>query len=104
MMRRTGVVACLLLLALAAPLWGQTEERSSEAWTNEGMEQARRGNLDEALVAYTRALEVNPENAAAFNNRGLVYARKGMYRRAIEDYTRSAELRPASIDPETRSV
>lgn len=48
--------------------------------------------LDEALVAYDRAIELSPNFAPAYANRGVLHDRSGRYALAIADYERAAEL------------
>ena len=50
--------------------------------------------MDEAIEAYSRAIELNPNDAASYNNRGLAYKEKGEHDCAIEDYTKAIELNP----------
>ncbi|NBD36195.1 MAG: tetratricopeptide repeat protein [Chloroflexi bacterium] len=83
----------------------ETDEVSPEASTSEKTEDAEvyreRGNAHfmkraykQAIEAYSRALEVNPQDAVAYNNRGLCYAQLKGFDRAIENYTRAIEIHP----------
>lgn len=56
-----------------------------------------RGDFENAIVDYTKSLELNPSNAAAYNNRGFAYRKLGRYDEAIADYTVSLELAPENI-------
>jgi tetratricopeptide (TPR) repeat protein len=47
-----------------------------------------------AIAAYTRAIELDPEDATAFNNRGNAYYDSGDYARAIADYDRAIDIDP----------
>ena len=49
---------------------------------------------DEAIVEFTRAIELNPKDAEAYNNRGLIYQDKGDYDRALADFSRAIEIDP----------
>jgi lipoprotein NlpI/Leu/Phe-tRNA-protein transferase len=60
----------------------------------EGMALYRAGQLDEAIAAYTKAIELNPKNAMVFSNRGNVYNYKGLWDMAIRDYDKAIELDP----------
>jgi tetratricopeptide (TPR) repeat protein len=62
------------------------------------MERAR-GLLDQqnwtkGLNDITKAIELDPNNAAAYAWRGGVYHRMGRYGRAISDYERSLQIEP----------
>ena len=51
-------------------------------------------DIDAAIVAYTKAIELNPEFSHAFFNRGTHYEEKDDFARAIADYRRFTELCP----------
>ena len=46
------------------------------------------------LADYTKAIELNPNNAEVYYNRGGVYRGKGDYDCALADYTKAIELNP----------
>ena len=50
---------------------------------------------DKAIEAYSKAIELNPNDSGLYNNRGIVYHLKREYEKAIADYTRAAELNPS---------
>ena len=52
------------------------------------------GQIDRAIEAYSRALELNPRDAEAYNNRGIAYHRKREVDQAIKDYSKVMELNP----------
>ena len=52
--------------------------------------------IDQAIVAYSRAIELNPRYIDAYNNRGTAYGRTGNYEKAIEDYDNMIALDPKS--------
>ena len=37
------------------------------------------GQLAQAIAAYTKAIQLAPDNADAYNNRGIAYGKKGEY-------------------------
>lgn len=47
-----------------------------------------------ALQAYTRAIELNPSDAAAYAGRGIVHGQMGLLEEALSDYNRSLQLDP----------
>ena len=49
---------------------------------------------DEALNAYDKAIELNPNDAPAYNNRGLAYDNLDKNDLAIADYKKAIELNP----------
>ena len=56
------------------------------------------GRYDEALSAFDRAVEINPQYAMAWNNRGTTLASLGRYDEAILAYDRAIELNPQDPD------
>ena len=52
--------------------------------------------IDQAIVAYSRAIELNSRYIDAYNNRGIAYERTGNYEKAIEDYDNMIALAPKS--------
>lgn len=92
-MRRLMALSLGLVLALAGPALGQ------------GLEDVRAGNeafkasrYDEAVAAYSRAIEGGGLEGEALaitrNNRGVAYGELSRFDEAIEDYTASLALRP----------
>jgi len=63
-------------------------------WNNLGNVYLDRGDLDQAVRHYTRAIELLPKAAAAYTNRARAYFRMGRYPEAIRDCTESIALRP----------
>jgi tetratricopeptide (TPR) repeat protein len=63
----------------------QTKE--AEGYFDLGTRYLQQGDDDQAISAYTRALEINPRYAEAYLNRGIAYRRKGQPDQAISDYT-----------------
>ena len=70
-----------------------------DAYFGSGLIYMALGDMDAAMTSYTRAIQLDSDNAFAYNNRGIAYNDLGdvdgdpnNYRRAIEDYTRSIEL------------
>jgi|GEM_PF-1363020 len=51
-------------------------------------------SLNEAMVQYTKAIELNPNNAVAYNNRGYIKEQLKNYQGAIEDYNKTIALDP----------
>ncbi len=82
-------------------------ESTYQRWRPESLAQTRshahnsRGNallrldrLDEAALAYVRAIETHPANVQGFYNLGNVYARQGQYDQAIQAYEITLKMVP----------
>ncbi len=50
-------------------------------------------NLDESIIEYNKALQLNPFNPTAYNNRGNAYYENSEYDQAISDFTKAIELK-----------
>jgi tetratricopeptide (TPR) repeat protein len=71
------------------------EEISTEAAKhyNRANAYVHNGQYDQAIVEYTKAIELEPRLADAYFNRGLAYVKKGQYDdQAIVDFTEAIEL------------
>jgi len=55
-----------------------------------------KGELDQALVDYGKALEMKPDSFEAYLERGLVHANKKALELAVNDLTKAVELNPKS--------
>ncbi len=94
-MKRTFLLLIVLLLLLAAGCATmQTDLNDAGAYNKRGVAYARKGQYDQAISDFNKALEINPRYATAYYNRGVAYARKGQYDQAISDFTKALEINP----------
>ncbi len=73
-------------------------ELAGRGWFSVGyLEGEREGktNLEKALLAYDRAIQLNPVLAEAYNNRGNAKDGLGRYEDAIADYNQAIKLNPS---------
>lgn len=61
-------------------------------------EKGEAGKIDEAIVEYTRVLQMHPRYAHAFLYRGLAYDREGELELAEQDYLKAIELEPTNVE------
>ena len=54
----------------------------------------KKGEIDEAIMQYQNALEINPNYAEAHNNLGTAYLQKGELNEAITQFTEALNLNP----------
>ncbi len=61
---------------------------------NRGVAYMNKGDFTNAIRDFTKAIELQPDNAFAFNNRAFVYKNKGNFDDAIKDYSEVIRLKP----------
>jgi len=64
----------------------------------QGLDFIDRGDLDNAISAFQRALENDPKLAMAHNNLGILFKQKGQVEQALSHYRKAVELGPASAE------
>lgn len=82
-----GALALYGECAAAAPDWGAPVAALGDVLR-------RSGRLDQSLIAYGRALELNPTDAETFLKRGNLLNDARDYDAAVADYEAAASLRP----------
>jgi len=95
-------IRCSLLLFLLAAILitaGCThnktiEDFSATHWSEIGRQAMDAKRWNEALNAYNKAIDLNPNDASAYNNRGLAYDNLDKDDLAIADYVKAIELNP----------
>ena len=105
-----GVASALVVFVLMGCAWRQTSywrdsetlwthalactSRNSLAHYNLGVALAGRGQVDEAIAHYRKALEIKPNFAEAHDNLGLALAGRGQVDEAIAHYRKALEIKP----------
>ena len=90
----TPVLILTILLASRFVTWDaiKGENQQAQIYVQEGTTALRAWKLPQAIVAFTRAIEIEPKYAEAYVKRGLAYYRSAQYETAIADYTQTLEL------------
>ncbi len=70
------------------------KELSATDWFEKGVKFYGPGNFKEALNAYNKAIQLNPQYAEAYIGRGAAYADLGNNQQAINDFTKAIQLNP----------
>ena len=63
---------------------------------NRAMTSSQKGDLDAALVDFSKAIDMKPDSADAFSGRGVANLNKKAFELAIADLTKATELNPKS--------
>jgi tetratricopeptide (TPR) repeat protein len=61
----------------------------------QGVEANKKGEFDEAIRYYSKAISLKPDSADLFYVRGRAYTEKDQLDKAISDFTRAIALKPA---------
>jgi len=66
--------------------------KSAETYYNQGNTYKNKGQYDQAISDYNRAIEINPKYVGAYHNRGIAYFHKGKYDKAWDDVSKVQNL------------
>jgi tetratricopeptide (TPR) repeat protein len=80
-----GFILILLVTSCAA---------DAETYDKQGREYADEGEYSQAIEAFTKAIEADPEYADAYNNRGNTYRKNGDLDEALADLNKALQLDP----------
>ena len=67
-------------------------------YLNQGVEKHKAGNYQGAIDDWSKAIEINPQNAIAYNNRGSAKDDLGDHQGAITDYTKAIGIDPQNAN------
>jgi tetratricopeptide (TPR) repeat protein len=92
MLKRIFVCAGLAVFLLVAARFSFAQ--SAGEWLGRGDASFEEGDYADALVCYTRAVEIDGKNPGALKRRAAAYGRLERYDEAIADFTRVIEISP----------
>jgi tetratricopeptide (TPR) repeat protein len=72
----------------------RAETEEALACIQRGVALRTKGQFDQALVEFNRAIRLDPKNPLAFEGRGNTYVNKGDFDQAIADYNHALKLDP----------
>ncbi|MDP2731385.1 MAG: tetratricopeptide repeat protein [Dehalococcoidales bacterium] len=88
-------IAIVLVTAAGALFWFASPVADTAVAANSrGISYNDGGEYEKALVAFNKAIELDPTFALAYSNRGWVHIKLGEYEKAIVDSSRAIELNP----------
>ena len=91
-------IVLLFLFSYASAQQQQDEPKDAKFYVDRGIAYGEKGEYDQAIADFNRALEVDPKSASAYYNRGIGYWRKGQRDLAISDYTKALGINPKDAD------
>jgi len=92
--RRAIVRKLIFVLALVTLTAGCGQSIQGAVHIQQGNDYSDKGNYDQAIAAYDKAIQRNPDYAEAYYGRGNAYEAKGDHDRAIADYDKAIQLNP----------
>jgi tetratricopeptide (TPR) repeat protein len=105
----TAIVLCAVLTRQQLGHWQDSEtlfryalevtEKNEVAYNNLGSALDEKGQTDEAIRQYEKALRLKPDDAIAHANFGIALARKGQTDEAIRQYQEALRLKPDYAEP-----
>src|SRR6476659_2940150 len=81
-----------------APSGGGSGAAEAERYNTLGITQATQNMGFQAIAAFAKAIDLDPDNAGYYYNRGIVYANEGAHGLALPLFTRALELRGDDAD------
>jgi tetratricopeptide (TPR) repeat protein len=84
----------ILLISCASAQRKHGESSDAEFYINRGISYYERGQYDQAMSDYNKALGIDPGSAKACYKRGIICFKKGEYDQAISDYTKTLGINP----------
>ena len=93
------MIGIMILIISLSPTFASAQQKQDESkdadfYTKRGISYYQKGEYDQAILDFDKALQINPMNAEAYNNRGSVYGEKGRYDQAISDFCKALEISP----------
>ena len=83
-----------ITLIFPSYVFAEIKNEIAEEYRVRGYEEQKNGNLEQALVFYTKSLELISDNAAAWNDMGVLYEQLGIETKAEESYRKAIRFNP----------
>jgi tetratricopeptide (TPR) repeat protein/membrane protease YdiL (CAAX protease family) len=93
-----AAAGCLVFAATALFQAEPPGPLAARYWSERGMARLEKGESDEAIAAFTRAIRLDPADAYAHANRGLARVQQGKFAEAIPDLDAAIRLDPGMAD------
>lgn len=73
--------------------------KDAEGFLALGITNTKQGNLNQAILDYNQAIEMNPNYVEAYYNRGVAWFKEGLYEQAWQDIHKAESLGYKDFDP-----
>ncbi|MCM8795143.1 MAG: tetratricopeptide repeat protein [Candidatus Omnitrophica bacterium] len=74
-------------------------QKTAREYRAKGLEFQKLGNLDQAIVFYQKAIELDPAYVIAYNDLGIIYEAKGFFDLAEASYLKAIQVDPNYLSP-----
>ena len=89
-----SIIILLAIFAMVTFLPGPGVGADEGDWVDKGLKLLGKQEYDEAIKAFSTAIEIIPQDYQAYNYRGVTWALKGDFHTAIADYNKAIKIRP----------
>jgi len=89
-----SIIVALTIIGIVAFLPGPGMGANEEDWVEKGLKLISKQQYDEAIKAFSTAIEIIPLDYQAYNYRGVARALKGDFDTAMADYKKALKIRP----------
>jgi len=93
-----SIITMLTIIGIAAFLAGPVTGAEEEDWVDTGLKLIGKHRYDQAIKAFSTAIEIIPQDYQAYNYRGVARALQGDFDSAIADYDKALKIRPRYAD------
>jgi len=94
-------ILSIFVLSIHTPSFSDIFEETSEDYRLKGFEEQQKGNLDQALTYYLKAVTLGDGSAKIYNDIGVTYEHLGIDQRAEEFYMKAIRTDPNYLPPYT---
>ena len=85
-------IVLFFLFSYASAQQKQNEPKDAKFYIDRGIAYGEKGQYDQAISDYNKALEINPRYAVAYYNRGIAYYFKREYEKSWKDIEKAQSL------------
>ncbi len=99
---RTSASILILIISLFTfhkNVLAETKDQIAETYRVSGYKEQQKGNFDEALIYYIKALTLGYESAVIYNDMAVVYEQLGLFNKAEEFYLKAIKQDPKYLPP-----
>ncbi len=91
-----GIILSAVIIAVIAYFYLTPKGNDSDEWMKKAGAFISQKQFQEAINAYSLAIEKNPKNATAYLGRGTAYGELGKHDDALKDMNRAIEISPSA--------